>query len=114
MIRSLLALSLSAMLLFSVAPNSSLAAAPQFDLLIKNGRIIDGSGRRGYIADLAVTGDRIMRIGKLKNAKAARVIDAAGMVVSPGFIDMLGQSESYILIDPRAMSKVMMGVTTEV
>ena len=55
-----------------------------------------------------------MRIGKISGAKATRVIDARGKVVAPGFIDMLGQSETYVLIDPRAMSKVMMGVTTEV
>ena len=76
--------------------------------------MIDGSGRPGYRADIAVKGDRIVRIGKLKNAGAGREIDATGMVVAPGFIDMLGQSETYLLIDPRAMSKVMMGVTTEV
>jgi len=86
----------------------------QFDVLIKNGRIIDGSGSPGFIADLAIKGDRIAQIGKLTNATATRVIDARGLVVAPGFIDMLGQSETYVLIDPRAMSKVMMGVTTEV
>ncbi len=102
------------MLLFSFVPNATTISAPQYDLLINNGRIIDGSGGAGYDADLAIKGDRIVRIGKLKNASAARVIDAAGMVVAPGFIDMLGQSETYLLIDPRAMSKVMMGVTTEV
>jgi len=102
------------MLLFSFALGATATPAPQYDLLIRNGRIIDGSGRPGYMADLAIKGDRIVRIGKLQNVKAARVIDAAGMVVAPGFIDMLGQSETYLLIDPRAMSKVMMGVTTEV
>jgi dihydroorotase/N-acyl-D-amino-acid deacylase len=86
----------------------------QFDVLIKNGRIVDGSGSPGFIADLAIKGDRIAQIGKLTNATAIRVIDARGLVVAPGFIDMLGQSETYVLIDPRAMSKVMMGVTTEV
>jgi dihydroorotase/N-acyl-D-amino-acid deacylase len=86
----------------------------QFDVLIKNGRIVDGSGSPGLIADLAIKGDRIAQIGKLTNATATRVIDARGLVVAPGFIDMLGQSETYVLIDPRAMSKVMMGVTTEV
>jgi len=86
----------------------------QFDVLIKNGRIVDGSGSPGFIADLAIKGDRIAQIGKLTNATATRVIDARGLVVAPGFIDMLGQSETYVLIDPRAMSKVMMGVTTEV
>ncbi|MGI9068689.1 MAG: N-acyl-D-amino-acid deacylase family protein [Pyrinomonadaceae bacterium] len=114
MIRISLLLILSAMLPASFAPNPTTTSASQYDLLIKNGRIIDGSGRPGYMADLAIKGDRIVRIGKLKNAAAARVIDAAGMVVAPGFIDMLGQSETYLLIDPRAMSKVMMGVTTEV
>ena len=82
---------------------------PQYDLLIRNGTIVDGSGRTRYVSDLAIKGDRIVRIGKLPNATAARVIDASGLVVAPGFIDMLGQSETYLLIDPRAMSKVMMG-----
>jgi N-acyl-D-amino-acid deacylase len=88
--------------------------SPQFDLLIKNGRIVDGSGRAAYVADLAIKGDRIVSIGKLSQATASRTIDAQGLVVAPGFIDMLGQSETYLLIDPRAMSKVMMGVTTEI
>src|SRR5919205_1701519 len=86
----------------------------QFDLLIKNGRIVDGSGRAAYVADLAIKGDRIVSIGNLSQATASRTIDAQGLVVAPGFIDMLGQSETYLLIDPRAMSKVMMGVTTEI
>jgi N-acyl-D-amino-acid deacylase len=86
----------------------------QYDLLIRNGRIVDGSGRAGYVADLAIKGDRIAAIGNLSQATAARTIDAGGLVVAPGFIDMLGQSETYLLIDPRAMSKVMMGVTTEI
>jgi N-acyl-D-amino-acid deacylase len=88
--------------------------APQFDLLIKNGRIVDGSGRAAYVADLAIKGDRIVSIGKLTQATATRTVDAQGLVVAPGFIDMLGQSETYLLIDPRANSKVMMGVTTEI
>jgi dihydroorotase/N-acyl-D-amino-acid deacylase len=91
-----------------------LSQSPQFDLLIKNGRIVDGSGRAAYVADLAIKGDRIVSIGKLSQATATRTIDAQGLVVAPGFIDMLGQSETYLLIDPRAMSKVMMGVTTEI
>src|SRR5215813_12889654 len=89
-------------------------AAPQFDVLIKNGRIVDGSGGAGYNSDIAIKGQRIARIGDLANATAARTIDAQGLVVAPGFIDMLGQSETYLLIDPRGMSKVMMGVTTEI
>jgi len=101
-------------MLVALNPTESTLQANRYDVLIKNGRIIDGSGRPGYMADLAINGDRIVRIGKLSNATANRVIDARGLVVAPGFIDMLGQSETYLLIDPRAMSKVMMGVTTEV
>src|ERR1044071_4150139 len=87
---------------------------PQYDVLIRNGRIVDGSGRAGYVADVAIKDDRIVKIGQLSQATAARTIDARGLVVAPGFIDMLGQSETYLLIEPRAMSKVMMGVTTEI
>ena len=111
LIKTLFVLVIVSMLLLPVAHSSQ---APPFDLLIRNGRIVDGSGRAGYVADLAVKGDRIVSIGKLSTATAARVIDAQGLVVAPGFIDMLGQSETYLLIDPRAMSKVMQGVTTEI
>jgi len=114
LIRVSLSLILPTMLLFSFVSNGTSTPAPKYDLLIKNGLVIDGSGRPGYIADVAIVGDRIVRIGNLKNTSAAREINAGGMVVAPGFIDMLGQSETYLLIDPRAMSKVMMGVTTEV
>lgn len=114
LIRVSLSLILATMLLLSFVSNATTTSAPKYDLLIKHGLVIDGSGRPGYIGDVAINGDRIVGIGKLKNAGAAREIDAAGMVVAPGFIDMLGQSETYLLIDPRAMSKVMMGVTTEV
>ncbi len=86
-----------------------------YDLVIRNGRVVDGTGRRAFKADVAVRGDRVVRVGNVPaDARAKRTVDAAGLVVAPGFIDMLGQSEQYVLIDPRAMSKVMMGVTTEV
>jgi N-acyl-D-amino-acid deacylase len=114
LIRVSLSLILATMLLLSFVPNSINASTPQYDLLIKNGLVIDGSGRSGYNADIAIKGDRIVRIGKLSSAKATRVIEGQGLIVAPGFIDMLGQSETYVLIDPRAMSKVMMGVTTEI
>jgi dihydroorotase/N-acyl-D-amino-acid deacylase len=88
--------------------------SPQYDVLIRGGKIVDGSGRAVYTADVAIKDDRIVKIGNLAQATATRTIDARGLVVAPGFIDMLGQSETYLLIDPRANSKVMMGVTTEI
>jgi len=112
--RILIALTLVTMFLMSAQPFASIAAAPEYDLIIRNGRVVDGSGQPAFVADVAVTGDRIVRIGNLHGARAKRVIDARGRIVAPGFIDMLGQSESFLLIDPRAMSKVMMGVTTEI
>ena len=88
--------------------------ADNYDIIIRNGRVINGSGRSGFNADVGIKGDRIVRIGNLRGAQAAREIDARGQVVAPGFIDLLGQSEQFLLIDPRAMSKVMQGVTTEI
>src|SRR6266700_1227622 len=85
-----------------------------YDLIIRHGLVVNGSGQQAFYADVAVQGDRIARIGDLPGARAKRVIEAVDQVVAPGFIDMLGQSETYLLIDPRAMSKVMMGVTTEI
>jgi dihydroorotase/N-acyl-D-amino-acid deacylase len=100
-------------LICSPAPNAQ-AGGPEFDIIIRNGRVVDGSGRPGFNADVAIKGDRIARVGNLRGANAKRTIEARGQVVAPGFIDMLGQSESFVLIDPRTMSKVMMGVTTEI
>lgn len=85
-----------------------------YDVIIRNGKIIDGSGNPWYSGDIAIHGDRIATIGKLDTAKAKRVIDAAGLVVAPGFIDMLGQSETALLIDNRALSKLSQGITTEI
>ena len=89
--------------------------APEpFDILLKNGRIIDGSGNPWYGADVGIRGDHIAAIGRLQEAKARRVIDASGLVVSPGFIDTLGQSETALLIDNRSVSKLSQGITTEI
>jgi len=92
-------------------------AAPQvspFDLVIINGRIIDGTGSPWYSGDVGVREGKIVAIGNLKDASRTRTIDARGMVVAPGFIDMLGQSELTILVDPRLPSKIYQGITTEI
>lgn len=85
-----------------------------FDILIVGGRVVDGTGNPWTVADLGIRGDRIVARGRLAGAPARRVIDASGLVVAPGFIDMLGQSEFTLLVDPRAESKVRQGITTEI
>jgi N-acyl-D-amino-acid deacylase len=88
--------------------------ASSFDVLITNGRIVDGTGAPWYRANVGITGDRITAIGALTGATAATTIDASSLVVAPGFIDLLGQSEFNVLVDGRAASKILQGVTTEV
>ena len=90
------------------------AQRPRFDVLIANGRIVDGTGAPWFRGDVGIVGDRITAIGSLGDASATTRIDAANLIVAPGFIDLLGQSEFNVLVDPRAASKILQGVTTEV
>jgi dihydroorotase/N-acyl-D-amino-acid deacylase len=90
------------------------AVAAPYDLVIANGRVIDGSGSPWFRADVGIRDGRIAAIGQLASAAARRRIDAAGRIVAPGFIDMLGQSELSILVDPRLPSKIYQGITTEI
>src|SRR6202165_861669 len=90
------------------------SAVPSFDLVITNAHIIDGTGSPWYSGDLGIRDGKIAAIGNLSAAPRKRTIDAAGKVVSPGFIDMLGQSELTILVDPRLPSKIFQGITTEI
>ncbi len=85
-----------------------------YDVLIRNGHIIDGTGNPWFAGDVAVSGDRIAAIGDLREAHAKREIDAKGRIVAPGFIDMLGQSEVSLLLDNRSLSKLSQGITTEI
>ncbi len=102
----------------SLATSASFAAAQgsaaPFDVLITNGHIIDGTGSPWYAGDVGIRNGRVAAIGHLTAAPAKRHIDAKGMVVAPGFIDMLGQSELTILVDPHLPSKIFQGITTEV
>jgi len=105
-------LSVCALLLFC---SVSLAASLDgFDIVIVNGHIIDGAGSPWYSGDIGIRGGKIAAIGNLSDAPRTRTIDAQGKVVAPGFIDMLGQSELTILVDPRLPSKIYQGITTEV
>jgi N-acyl-D-amino-acid deacylase len=98
----------------SVPASPASSASQAFDVLITNGRVVDGTGAPWYRADVGITGDRITAIGQLANREARTRIDASNLVVAPGFIDMLGQSEFNVLADPRAASKITQGVTTEI
>ena len=88
--------------------------AAAFDLVIRNGTLIDGTGASRSRADLGIRGDTITAVGNLANATATTSIDAHGQVVAPGFIDLLGNSQAAVLIDPRLEGKIRQGVTTEV
>jgi N-acyl-D-amino-acid deacylase len=84
-----------------------------YDAIIKNGKIIDGSGNPCVSGDVAIRGDRIAKIGKLNGTNARRIIDAHNLVVAPGFIEMLAQSEMALLIDNRSLSNLSQGITSE-
>src|ERR1019366_1242119 len=114
----------SRLLLLSLALVSALPAetpaavasedSTPFDVVITHGHIIDGTGSPWYSGDIGIRDGKIAAIGNLANAHSKRTIDAHGSVVAPGFIDMLGQSELTILVDPRLPSKIYQGITTEI
>ena len=90
------------------------APAARFDVVIANGRVVDGTGAPWFKADVGIVGDRITALGDLSAAEAGTRIDASGHVVAPGFIDLLGQSEFNVLVDNRVASKITQGITTEI
>jgi len=99
--------------LLAIAPLHAQSTAAPYDLIIRNGHIIDGTGSPWYSGDIGIRNGHIAAIGFLGTAQAKRTIDAHGMVVAPGFIDMLGQSELTILVNPHLPSKIFQGITTE-
>ena len=101
------------LLLVAVTGDGHAQPTGQVDLLIKGGQVVDGSGGPRIQADVAITGDHIVYVGRAP-VKAKRVIDATGKVVSPGFIDMHAHSEFGLAMDGRGLSKITQGVTTEV
>jgi N-acyl-D-amino-acid deacylase len=87
---------------------------PAFDVLIKGGTVYDGAGGEPRRLDIAIRGDRIVEIGTLTKARANTVVDATGLVVAPGFINMLSHSEASLIVDGRSMSELKQGVTTQI
>ncbi len=85
-----------------------------FDVLIKGGTVYDGTGRAPRRADVAIKGDRIVAVGDLTKARARSVVDARGLAVAPGFINMLSHSETSLIVDSRSMSELKQGVTTQI
>ena len=104
---------LLSILILACTPAFLVAQQDSYDLLIRNGRIIDGTGSPWYSGSIAVRDGRIVEIGSRISGPARQTIDAAGQVVAPGFIDMLGQSELSILVEPHLPSKIFQGITTE-
>lgn len=98
-------------ILLAIAPAQ--AADAPYDVIIRNGHIMDGTGSPWYAGDIGIRNGKIAAIGFLGAAQAKRTIDAHGLVVAPGFIDMLGQSEMTILVNPHLPSKIFQGITTE-
>jgi N-acyl-D-amino-acid deacylase len=106
------AAALSSLMLLAVSARPQ--AAQPFDVVIVHGHIVDGTGSPWYSGDVGIRGGRIAAIGNLASTARKQTIDAKGMVVAPGFIDMLGQSEMTMLVDPRLPSKIYQGITTEI
>ena len=103
--------------LFPQGPVGAVGTATQgegFDIVIVNGHIMDGTGSPWYSGQVGIRAGRIAAIGNLSAAPRRQTIDAMGKVVAPGFIDMLGQSELTMLVDPRVPSKIFQGITTEI
>ena len=98
----------------ALAPASAQEPTPTYDVLILGGHVVDGTGAPGFRADVAILGDRIAAVGDLDGSAARDTIDATGLTVAPGFIDMLGHSEFRLLADGRATSKIHQGVTSEI
>ena len=93
---------------------TSPAPQQQFDVIIRNGMVYDGTGRPPIKADVAISGDRIAGVGNLRHADAKTIVDAKGLAVSPGFINMLSHSETSWLVDDRSLSELREGVTTQI
>ena len=113
-LRSMLALTLATAACATTPPGSGTTDAAVYDVLIRGGTIYDGSGRAPRVADLAIRGDSIVAIGTLGDATARREIDASGLAVAPGFINMLSWATESLLHDGRAQSDIRQGVTLEI
>src|SRR5262245_50143590 len=102
----------TAFALLSLLAAAAPASPPDLDLLIRDGRIVDGTGNPSYLGDVGIKDGRIVALGRLTNRSAARTIEARGLVVAPGFIDIHNHSDSTLLADGDGQSFIRQGVTT--
>src|SRR5688500_18638885 len=114
-IRGMRFLSTVVVLAFSASYISPTAQQPPtFDVVIRGGTVYDGTGSAGKQADVAIRGDRIAAVGDLTGASASTIVDAKGLVVAPGFINMLSWATESLLVDGRSQGDIRHGVTTEI
>src|SRR5207248_3867446 len=100
--------------LLAAEPSVATQTAPDFDIIVKGGTVYDGTGAEPKHADVAIRGDRLAGVGDFKTAKAKTIIDATGLAVAPGFINMLSWSNESLIQDGRSQSEIRQGVTTEI
>ena len=116
MMRKTSLLALTMLLFGGCAPlaDATVETVPSYDVIIRNGTVYDGTGSEGKLSDLAVSGDRIVKIGPRFPGKGKTEIDATGMAVTPGFINMLSWATTSLIADGRSLSDIKQGVTLEV
>src|SRR3982751_6216695 len=102
------------MVVAAVSTGCTTSSGDKFDLIVRGAQVIDGTGQAPVRADVGVLGDRITQVGDLSASPAGRVIDAAGMIVSPGFIDVQGQSGTTLLADGNGEGHLRQGITSEI
>jgi len=108
-------ISLAAIAVVVAVSTACQPSGPRFDLIVRGGQVVDGSGgQEATRADVGITGDRITRVGDLSGASAGREIDATGLIVAPGFIDVQGQSGTTLYVDGNGESHLRQGITTEI
>ena len=112
--KALAALLLAALPLTTLAGSRLQARAQSFDVIIRGGMVYDGTGRAPVRADVGIKGDRITAVGSLKSAKAASIVDATGLAVAPGFINMLSWSVDSMIVDGKSQGELRQGVTTQI
>ncbi len=106
-----------AVLLLPLAALSACARAPQadrFDILVRGGTLYDGGGGAPITADVGIRGDQIAAVGDLANAEAAVLVDATGLAVAPGFVNMLSWSTESLIVDGKSQGEIRQGVTTQI